>query len=523
MIDSELRVLAVDDDRMMRRALAAMMKASGVAIVHEAADGNEALEILLTLPIDFIVSDHDMPEMGGLDLLHSLESAAVFAMVPVLMVSADGEDTGAEADEYGADGFLSKPFTHDMIEERIQGILEKRASLLPLDISLSRAFALCEFGADEDAIMELEEIRRHRPDSPRLWAGAGEVYLQMGDLDAAKDCYEEAMDIDDRFVKAYDQLGVILIKEGNIKEALRTIRLATRISPRNRDRHQFLGKVLLDQGDEKGARAAFFQSVAGNTDAVSQKAAVAELFLISDRPDLAETEFTAAIEAEPGNVHCYNRLGIVFRRQKKFVEAIKNYRNALKLAPDDSVLYYNLALVLIENGDREGGITHLRKALSLDPSFEKAKAALERVSEWKQKTGKGRKSSAGGNGSGHENGVVKKGAGSRNNRRAPRHQVPVVILASSLSRSPLMLEDVSETGFRVMVFRKPQSGTEHVLAIQAADSIIGRCRGKVAWLRENATQPVTWSVGLDLQMPEAKRKDFVAALEKVIAKQGGGA
>lgn len=58
----------------------------------------------------------------------------------------------------------------------------------------------------------------------------------------------------------------------------------------------------------------------------------------SGRADLAEEEFSFALQADPDNPHYFNRLGLAFRRQKKFKEAIENYRKAIALSPDDAVV-----------------------------------------------------------------------------------------------------------------------------------------------------------------------------------------
>ena len=349
MLDSKLRMLAAADDNLTRRGVAAMAKAAGIETVHVAADGKDAFEILLSSPVDFIISDGDMPRLDGLELLRAIRNKPVFKLVPFLIVSTD-EDPGAvtEAEEYGADGHLPKPFTQNLVETRVQEIIETRASLLPFHTLLSRASAFSDIGASEDASKELSVLRNMQPKNAGIRVETGEVYQQMSEHDAAKDCYKTAIAIDEKFVRAYDLLGVILLKEGKTDEALETIRFATRISPRNRDRHQLMGKILLARGDTEGARNAFHRSVARSSSKGSQSAAVAELFFISGRADLAEEEYNAAIEAEPDNMRFYNRRGIVLRRERKHKEAIDNYRLAQKLSPRDPVACYNLARAFIE-------------------------------------------------------------------------------------------------------------------------------------------------------------------------------
>ena len=187
MLDPKLRVLAAADDNMTRRGVAAMAKAAGIETVHVASDGKVAFEILLSSPVDFIISDWDMPRLDGLELLRAIRNKPVFKLVPFLIVSAD-KDPGAvtEAEEYGADGHLPKPFTQNLVESRVQEIIETRASLLPFHTLLSRASAFADIGALEDASKELSDLRSMQPKNAGIWVETGEVYQQMSEHDAAE-------------------------------------------------------------------------------------------------------------------------------------------------------------------------------------------------------------------------------------------------------------------------------------------------------------------------------------------------
>ncbi len=498
MLDPKLRVLAAADDNMTRRGVAAMAKAAGIETVHVASDGKVAFEILLSSPVDFIISDWDMPRLDGLELLRAIRNKPVFKLVPFLIVSAD-KDPGAvtEAEEYGADGHLPKPFTQNLVESRVQEIIETRASLLPFHTLLSRASAFADIGALEDASKELSDLRSMQPKNAGIWVETGEVYQQMSEHDAAKGCYKTAIAIDEKFVRAYDLLGVILLKEGKTDEALEAIRFATRISPRNRDRHQLMGKILLARGDTEGARNAFHLSVARSPSKGSQSAAVAELFFISGRADLAEEEYNAAIEAEPDNMRFYNRRGIVLRRQRKHKEAIDNYRLAQKLSPRDSVVCYNLARAYIDLKNFDQAAIALERAIALDPEFEEAITALERLEERK----------ASGPGDSPEDSAAAPETG-RQDRAHSRVRMSATIVAPTLSRSPLIVEDVSGSGLKVVVSTKPEKGSRYELCLQVSDVITDRCQAEVAWVEENATDPLTWTIGIALDLSDEEKKRF---------------
>lgn len=147
-----------------------------------------------------------------------------------------------------------------------------------------------------------------------------------------------------------------------------------RISPRNVDRQMRLAKAHLSRGDVEAARTAARFAVSHNPDDGSRNAAVAEFLLANGRSNIAEEEFAFALEADPENVHYYNRLGIAFRRQKKFSEAVQNYRKAIAMSSADP-----MARALLESGDADQATAAFRRVLMLNPNFKEAEQALKKL------------------------------------------------------------------------------------------------------------------------------------------------
>lgn len=119
-------VLIVDDSAAIRKILQRVLAQAnlGVGKVLEAADGREALEALKQQPVGLILSDINMPNMDGLQLLGELRANDQWKHVPVLMISTEGSQTKVmEAVQLGAQGFVRKPFTADQIKEKLAGML----------------------------------------------------------------------------------------------------------------------------------------------------------------------------------------------------------------------------------------------------------------------------------------------------------------------------------------------------------------------------------------------------------------
>src|SRR5579859_5677475 len=102
-----------------------MLRRAGLdlGVVLEAGDGVEALEKLRDQPVGLILSDINMPNMDGIQLLRVLKSSDKFKHVPVVMITTEtGEAKVMEALRLGASGYIRKPFTADQIKDRLAGL-----------------------------------------------------------------------------------------------------------------------------------------------------------------------------------------------------------------------------------------------------------------------------------------------------------------------------------------------------------------------------------------------------------------
>ena len=126
---SDLKFLVVDDFSTMRRIVRGLLKEMGCNNAEEAEDGAVALNMLKNQRIDFIVSDINMPNMNGFDLLKACKADDSLKHIPVLMVTAEArkEDIVLAA-QSGAAGYIVKPFTKATLEEKVQKILQKLAT-----------------------------------------------------------------------------------------------------------------------------------------------------------------------------------------------------------------------------------------------------------------------------------------------------------------------------------------------------------------------------------------------------------
>jgi len=121
------RILIVDDSSAMQHLIERVIRISGVDVTefHRALNGNLALALLETSPVDLILTDVNMPECGGEELVRRLRLDPRLRNIPVIVVSTDA--TRARVDQItklGAKAYIAKPFTPEQLRAVIKDVLE---------------------------------------------------------------------------------------------------------------------------------------------------------------------------------------------------------------------------------------------------------------------------------------------------------------------------------------------------------------------------------------------------------------
>jgi two-component system chemotaxis response regulator CheY len=121
-----LDVLIVDDSAAIRKILQRVLRQTDLNIgeISEAGDGVEAVDVLKDRTFGLILSDINMPQMDGLQLLARIKEMPHLKTVPVIMITTEGgQGKVMEAVQLGATGYVRKPFTADQIKEKLSGVL----------------------------------------------------------------------------------------------------------------------------------------------------------------------------------------------------------------------------------------------------------------------------------------------------------------------------------------------------------------------------------------------------------------
>jgi two-component system, chemotaxis family, chemotaxis protein CheY len=126
LIDKNMRILVVDDFKSMRDLIRNVLKKAGFTNIVDAEDGEEAWKIIEKEWIELVISDWNMPNMPGIDLLKKVRASESYKDLPFLMVTAEGlKDNVVVAIQAGVSGYIVKPFSPSTVEQKIQKIFDK--------------------------------------------------------------------------------------------------------------------------------------------------------------------------------------------------------------------------------------------------------------------------------------------------------------------------------------------------------------------------------------------------------------
>jgi two-component system chemotaxis response regulator CheY len=115
-----MRVLTVDDSATMRRIIKNQLKQSGVEEVDEASNGREALNLLGRIQYDLVITDWNMPEMCGLELVIEIRKTEPIKKMPILMVTTvSAKEDIVNALKAGVNNYVVKPFDAATLQAKV--------------------------------------------------------------------------------------------------------------------------------------------------------------------------------------------------------------------------------------------------------------------------------------------------------------------------------------------------------------------------------------------------------------------
>ncbi|MFQ5430984.1 MAG: tetratricopeptide repeat protein [Nitrospinota bacterium] len=350
-----------------------------------ASNGNKVLRLLREYgPKNniFVIMDWDLPQISGIDISREIRGDKNMENYPILLLTSDiNPELIGLAGEVGVNGLVVKPFVLENLLNKIVGIINTRKDP-PEHVKLIKRGEMMIVRGHYNKALDFFKESQQLNNSARILVHMGEALEMMEKYTKAHDSYDEAVDVNPQYLKAYVTASNLLLRLNEEESALPYLEQAVVISPYNPDRQTLLGTVYLKQGDDESAEKAFREAVRQDH---GKHREIGEHYLSAGNTRMAEQYFRSYIDTGSGpllpeiQIHVYNRLGITLRRQGAWEKAVCEYNKALEINERDPVIYFNMGKAFIEGGKIHEARTWFKKALEIEPDFPEAVDELKKI------------------------------------------------------------------------------------------------------------------------------------------------
>ncbi|MDR2123948.1 MAG: tetratricopeptide repeat protein [Desulfovibrio sp.] len=300
----------------------------------------------------------------------------------IVMTTTADKDRIMLLHECGADNFVVKPASGADLLDKMAVTLHPPSAVRQL-LDKARRFIVDNVGGE--AMKITKKVLEVKPDSAPGYVVMGDALRISGDKNTAKLAYERACKYSGDYLEPLQRL-VDLAKETDQKEMqLDYLKRLDALSPLNAQRKVEIGQLHIALGNTDAATQVFDNAVSrAFKDAMAQVAAMTEKIAVSlqdSDPVQAEKYLRKCLELKGkdlsvDDITTFNQLGISLRKQGRWQDAITEYKRALQIAPGAEGLYYNIGMAYAEGKDYEAAIKNMQKALSLNPNLPRDSAVL---------------------------------------------------------------------------------------------------------------------------------------------------
>ncbi len=284
-------------------------------------------------------------------------------------------DTIVQIYEMGADNVIIKPAS-------VNAIIQKTALTVKPNNKLSENIEKCqgqiEKGELEEAEETAEKILKEKPESAAGLMLKGDIRFYRNELEEAEKYYLRAAKQNKLYLKPLHKLVEVYQAQGDLENQLKYLKKLDNLSPLNHKRKIKLGETYIALDEDEEAQQYFEQAV---RQVQKQAAGMVSSVLMQiarevkeSRPQMATEFMDRAIESKgellnQEDLWMFNEMGIQLRQQGKWETAIEYYQRALKLAPMDGGLYYNLGMAYSQGKQHYKALQQFEKAMELYPEI----------------------------------------------------------------------------------------------------------------------------------------------------------
>ncbi|MBA4371766.1 MAG: hypothetical protein C0402_02765 [Thermodesulfovibrio sp.] len=400
------KILIIDDFRDFRKGLKNMMESLGATGIDEAASGDAAIEKIAAVSYDIILCDYNLGDSkkDGQQVLEDAKHRGLikYSCTFIMCTAENTMNMVMGAIEYQPDEYLVKPFSKEMLLNRLEKVVKKKMDFGDIEQAMQRkdylqAIAVCDRRLAEDNRNRFEYLRLKGDlllkvgtyaeavslyadvmairDLPWARAGLGKAYYLSGNLNDAKEMFQSVVDDNVTYMEAYDWLARSLEELGQLKEAQEILMTAAQISPKSILRQKAIGEISYRNQDYDTSEKSYKNAVSlgknsylkspsiytGLAKALVEKQSGDEALSVlgSIKSEFRDDE-GAALQAAIGQGIVYQKMGREEESKKAVAEAALLFESLPAQVPAEVVM--DLATACFSIGDTDKG-TQLMKEL----------------------------------------------------------------------------------------------------------------------------------------------------------------
>jgi tetratricopeptide (TPR) repeat protein len=277
--------------------------------------------------------------------------------------------------EMGVGNFITKPISMNVLVEKIAFTIQPPSTIGKL-IDQGKRF-LFE-GENEKALLLSDKVLEVKPRSPAGLMLRGDALKNMGKPNEAVAAYTGAMREANLYLEPIKKLAELYRDQGDVDNELKLLKELDKLSPLNVERKVDIGGIYVKQGKQQEANKVFEEAINVSTrqamGAVSSITRTIADMCMKTAPEMAEQFLRSTLENKKdmldlSDVATFNSLGIALRQQGRWMDAITEYEKAVKIAPKDENLHYNIALAYFEGKKYPQAASNMDNAVRINQNI----------------------------------------------------------------------------------------------------------------------------------------------------------
>ncbi len=326
-------ILIIDDSNDNLNRLESLLHDMGLGDIVRANGTDEGWVTLKKKEIDCVVCAWDMKEMSGLALLKIIRKEDLLSDIPFFLTDpAFTKMKVLKAGQTGVTGLFVIPFEKNRIQQKIIAALGSTPDpvIATAQQSVEKGRQLIEKKQYKEAL-DIFTTLVEQKDNPEYYFNIGYIKTSQGKHSEAIEAFSMATRLDRLFARAYEEMGRAYKLMGNHQKAEEYMQLA------------------------------------------------AEIYMDTNKLGAAEDILNEILESGTQSLNVFNTLGVVFRKKGDPEQALKQYKKALKVHPDEPYIYYNIGRLYLDMKKIESAKSYFEQALEKEPLFDEARQVIKAI------------------------------------------------------------------------------------------------------------------------------------------------